>query len=210
MRIKVEVDGKMMDILASQYRNGERAVTGAMRAAQVELKANWRGQVVAAGLGVRLGNAVRGETYPKGEPSMNAAALIWSKAPKITAAHEAGPLIRSPNGFWLAIPTSAAGKGPQGQKITPGQWEKRNGRELRYVYRRGRAPLLVDTGRVLAGARTMGRDGFSRAARGFKNRSVVIFTLVPQVKLAKRLNLMTAADRIGATLPSRIVALWKD
>jgi hypothetical protein len=44
--------------------------------------------------------------------SLNAAALVWSKAPVIVGAHDTGPLIRSKSGFWLAIPTPAAGRAP--------------------------------------------------------------------------------------------------
>lgn len=209
IRASADAAAQFEQDMAEEYLRGEKAVSLAMAGAQADLKAAWRGQIRGAGLGSRLANAVRGEAYPKGQPSMNAAALVWSNAPKITAAHEAGPLITSRNGFWLAIPTAAAGKGRRG-RITPGEWESRTGRRLRFIYRRGRTALLVDTGQVLSGARTVGRDGFSRKARGFKNRSVVIFTLVPQVKLRKRLDLMGAADQVGAGLPARIVANWRD
>lgn len=51
--------------------------------------------------------------------SLNAAALVWSNAPVIVGAHDTGPLIRSRNGFWLAIPTPATGKSTRGGRITP-------------------------------------------------------------------------------------------
>ena len=52
--------------------------------------------------------------------SLNAAAVVWSKAPLIIGAHDAGPLIRAKNGVWLAIPTPAAGKALGGRRITAG------------------------------------------------------------------------------------------
>lgn len=55
----------------------------------------------------------------KGNDSLSAAALVWSNAPVIVGAHDTGPLIRSRNGFWLAIPTPAAGKSTRGGRITP-------------------------------------------------------------------------------------------
>ena len=55
-----------------------------------------------------------------------------------------GPLIRSKNGFWLAIPTQAAGKSTRGGRITPGEWERRTGLRLRFIYRR-RGPSLLLT-----------------------------------------------------------------
>lgn len=66
-------------------------------------------QITYAGLGRRLANSIRNATYPKAGDSLNATALVWSKAPVIIGAHNAGPLIRSRDGFRLAIPTEAAG-----------------------------------------------------------------------------------------------------
>jgi hypothetical protein len=74
-------------------------------------KADWRRQINGAGLGQRLAKSIRAETWPKGTTSIGAAALVWSKAPAIVGAHDTGPLIRSKTGFWLAIPTPAAGCG---------------------------------------------------------------------------------------------------
>ncbi len=81
-----------------------------MREAGTGLKTAWRVQITGAGLGRRLANSIRSQTYPKAGESLNAAALVWSKAPVIVGAHDTGPLIRSKDGFWLAIPTEAAGK----------------------------------------------------------------------------------------------------
>lgn len=209
MKFTVQIDGDLNALMAREYRAGERAVSNTIKAAAEALKANWRQQITGSGLGTKLANAVRSEAYPKGAPSLNAAAIVYSKAPKITAAHEAGATIRSNSGFWLAIPLPSAGKGARGAKITPGEWETKTGRRLRFVYRSGRSALLVDDG-TKTGRRLMGRDGFSREARGFRNRTVPIFALVPQVKLPKRLNLYPAADRVASGLPGAIVANWRE
>ena len=109
---------------------------------------NRRGQITGAGLGRRLANSIRSQTYPKTGESLNAATLVWSKAPEIVGAHDAGPLIRSKDGFWLAIPLDAAGKSLRGGRITPGEWERRRGLRLRFVYRRRGPSLLVADGRL--------------------------------------------------------------
>ena len=83
-----------------------------MREAGTDLKTAWRGQITQAGLGRRLSNSIRSQTYPKAGDSLKAAALVWSKAPVIIGAHDTGPLIRSKDGFWLAIPTAAAAPPP--------------------------------------------------------------------------------------------------
>ncbi|WP_442872968.1 DUF6441 family protein [Aurantimonas sp. C2-3-R2] len=55
---------------------------------------------------------MRSQNFPRSGESLDAAALVWSKAPVVIGAHDTGPLIRSKDGFWLAIPTPAAGKVP--------------------------------------------------------------------------------------------------
>ena len=94
----------------------------------------------------RVANTIRSEQFPKGKPSLDAAALVRSKAPTIIGAHDTGPLIRSKSGFWLAIPTPAAGKSLRGGRVTPGEWERRHGLRLRFVYRRRGPSLLVVEG----------------------------------------------------------------
>lgn len=210
MRITVDIDGDLQAMMADEAAAGERAVSSAMRNAGTALKMAWRQQVVGAGLGVRLGNAARSETYPQGKNSLNASALVWSKAPKIYGAFEHGAVIRSRSGFWLAIPLPAAGKGPRGARITPGVWENRTGRRLRFVYRSGRTALLVDDGtRRSAGSRLRSGQFGPRTARAFKNRTVPMFVLVPQVTLRKRLNLFSAADAAAQMLPASIVSRWR-
>ncbi len=207
--LRVEVRGDVKSILTEERRAGARSVTRAMVGYAQSIKAAWRADITGAGLGTRLANTVRAQAYPQSRASMDAAALIWTRASKIVGAFERGATIRAQNGFWLAVPLPAAMKSGRGGRITPGEWESRTGRVLRFVYRPGRAALLVDDGRVKRGARTLGRDGFSRGARGFKNRTVPIFALVPQVTLRKRLNLYSSALRIAGGLPQRIVGGWK-
>jgi Family of unknown function (DUF6441) len=207
--LTVEVRGSVNDILTEQRRNGARSVTRVMAATAQTIKGAWRGEITGAGLGTRLANTVRAQAYPQSGFSMNAAALVWTRASKIVGAFERGATIRAKDGLWLAIPLAGAMKSGRGGRITPNDWESRTGRALRFVYRPGRAALLVDDGRVKRGARILGRDGFSKAARGFKNRTVPIFALVPQVTLRKRLNLYTTALRLANDLPQRIVSGWR-
>lgn len=207
MRFDVTVQG-WNEFAPAEIRAGERAVSLTMRGVSQSLKGAWRNQVRMAGLGTKLANAIRSDAYPKGKDSLNAAAMVWSKASKIVSAFEDGTVIKSRDGFWLAIPLPAAGRGARG-RITPAEWEKRRGRRLRFVYRSGRSALLVDDGTILARAGKTGRDGKWRDARGFKNKTVPVFALVPQIRLKKRLNLYSEAERQAATVPARIVANWR-
>ena len=193
-------------MMAAEIRAGEKAVTAATREAGTTLKTAWRGQITGAGLGQRLARTIRSEQYPRGQPSLNAAALVWSKAPVIVGAHDTGPLIRSKEGFWLTIPTEAAGRGLRGGRITPGEWERRRGLRLRFVYRRTGPSLLVAEGRLNKGGRAVA----SRSKTGRGRTTVPIFLLVPQVKLPKRLDLDHDAERAYDSVPGLIVANWAE
>ena len=204
MKLGVDITPDLVAVMAAEIKAGEKAVTTAMRKAGTGLKTAWRGQITQSGLGRRLANSIRSRTYPKTGESLNAAALVWSKAPVIVGAHDTGPLIRSKDGFWLAIPTEAAGRGLRGGRITPGEWERRRGLRLRFVYRRRGPSLLVADGRL--NSRGLGVATRSKTGRG--RATVPIFLLVPQVRLPKRLDLDRDAERSQDSVPGLIVANW--
>ena len=204
MKLKLDIDPDIVAMMAAEVAAGEKAVTTAMREASAILKSAWRGQITGAGLGTRLANSIRSQNFPKSGESLDAAALVWSNAPVIIGAHDTGPLIRSKSGFWLAIPTTAAGKSVSGGRITPGEWERRRGLRLRFVYRRTGPSLLVAEGRL----NTNGQAVVSRSKTGRGKVTAPIFLLVPQVKLPKRLDLSRDADRAHDAVPGLIVAGW--
>ena len=204
MKLKIDIDPDIVALMQAEIAAGEKAVSAAMREAGTSLKSAWRSQITGAGLGTQLGNSIRLAIYPKGEDSLNASALVWSNAPVIISAHNTGPLIRSKNAFWLAIPTPAAGKSTRGGRITPGEWERRTGLRLRFVYRRhGPSRLVAETWVI-----TKGRVVASKSKTGRGVATVPIFLLVPQVKLRKRLDLARDAERAVDGVPGMIVGKW--
>jgi uncharacterized protein DUF6441 len=205
MKLNLNVDPDIAAMMQVELLAGERAVTAAMRQAGSDLKADWRGQITGAGLGQRLARSIRNKTYPERGESFGTAAFIWSKAPKIIRAHDRGMLIRSKNGLWLAIPTEAAGKGRGGARLTPGEWERRRGMRLRFIYRRNGPSLLVAE---KARLNTQGTAVASRSKTGRGQVSAPIFTLVPQVKLRKRLDLVRDAEKVAGSVPGLIVEKW--
>ena len=200
MKLNIEFNPDIVALMKAEVAAGEKAVSAAMREAGTSLKSAWRGQIT----GARLGNSIRLASFPKSGDSLNAAALVWSNAPVIIGAHDTGPLIRSRDGFWLAIPTPAAGKSTKGGRITPGEWERRTGLRLRFVYRRRGPSMLVAEGRL----NSKGRAVASRSKTGRGVATVPIFLLVPQVKLRKRLDLARDAERAVDGVPGLIVAKW--
>ena len=207
MKIDLSISPDIVAMMRAELLAGEKAVTAAMRQAGSDLKSDWRGQIAQAGLGQRLARSIRNKTYPERGESLDAAAFIWSKAPKIIRAHDKGVLIRSKNGFYLAIPTEAAGKGRGGARLTPGEWERRRGMRLRFIYRKGGPSLLVAE-RARLNTRSTAVASRSKTGRG--QVTVPIFLLVPQVKLRKQLDLARDAEKVAGSVPGLIVEKWME
>jgi hypothetical protein len=207
VKLEATIIGNVAEQMREAAADGERAVSRAMKEAGSGLKNDWRGQILGAGLGTRLARTIRSAVYPKGMNSLNAATMVWTNAPKPIGAFEQGALIRSKDGFYLAIPTPAAGvKGVGNKRITPGGWEKRTGLRLRFIYRRGAPSLLVAESRL----NTKGRAVASRSKTGRGVATVPIFILVPQVNLRKRLDLARDGEAWANRVPGLIVSNWKE
>lgn len=186
---------------------GEAAVRYGVAEATESLKMRLRYQTRAAGLGGRLAQTWRSNVKPKG-PSFNSDGMVWSKVPHIMRSHAQNTVIRSKraNGY-MAIPTPAAGKGARGARITPAQWERRNGVKLIFVDRPGKNPVLI-ADRVV-GFRKSGAARISKAKKPRKASAEVIFTLVPVVKLNKRMDIEGAANAEIRLLPGYIANRWR-
>lgn len=215
MELKVSAD-KLSVEMAAEIAAGERAVWRGIDKTATKIKASWR-QDVKSRLGQRLANAIRSRTYPEKGASLDAASLIYARpgkgkrggAAEIILGHEEGSLIRSSVGFWLTIPTEEAGKGRRGANMTVGEWERRHGTRLQFVYR-ARGPSLLVAPVKLTKSGRLGKGRMTKAgAYATGTFTSVIFLLVPQAKLRKKLNLRAAADRIAMELPQNIAREWQ-
>jgi hypothetical protein len=183
-----------------------RAATVAVDAAGEGLKNDLRASVRGAGLGTRLGNAIRNRTYPNGNRTSISAASTVAAAPgadEILQGFIQGATIRARNGKrYLTIATPAAGKGPRGGRITPAEYERRHRVKLRFVPgKRGGGFLVLDTGRLT-------RRGGAVPSRARRPRrapeTITIFILVPVVRLAKRLDPQALYRKWQQALPQLI------
>lgn len=201
MRLVASLSGDLSRMMREEVRGLEAAAQSSVAEATEGLKRELRGQVTSAGLGRRLANTWRAEVYPKGGRSLRAAGLVYTRAPNILRAFEDGAVIRSRDGLWLAIPTEAAPRrGVGGKRISPSNFPEHALGKLRFVYRPGRASLLVVDDLRASPSTGSGRKrgGFRRASAtalrtGRGLASVVMFVLVPQVRLRKRLDVAGAA-----------------
>jgi hypothetical protein len=209
LKLAATVARSLQADMRAELRNLERAVGAGTREAGQGLKGELRLQVTGAGLGSRLANAWRDRHYPN--QKVDAASLVWTKAPQIIRAFAEGVTIRSRRGRWLAIPTgNAPRRGTDGKRISPSTFPEHRLGRLRLVARPDKAPLLVVDGlRQSTGRRGGFRRASQRALRSGQGLvTVVMFVLVPQVRLRKRLDVQGAARRWHSQLPRLVLEAW--
>jgi hypothetical protein len=170
--------------------------------------------VISAFGSQRLANTWRGMAFPgKGKASLGPADLVFSKAPHIIEAFSQSTTIRGSSGFWLAIPSPEAMTMRFGsnKRATPHEVEQRLGIKLRFVYRQGKASLLVaDKVRRKIGKRTGFAKASKRAIRTGDTESVVMFFLVEQVTLKQRFDLEAAYAEAAEDMVNRVMAAWNE
>ena len=208
MKFAATVTGSIMAGMEAEIRTISKAVTAGIKEAGRGLKSDLRKQVIGAGLGPRLARTWRDRTYPN--KGYNAAAMVWSKAPQIIRTFDEGAVIRSKSGLWLAIPTPAAPKrGVGGKRINPSNFPEYRFGPLRFVYRRnGPSLLVVDSVRINKSGRVGRRakgGAFTETGRMKQGMAtVVMFIMVPQVRLKKRLDVTREVKRWERRLPGLI------
>jgi hypothetical protein len=195
--------------MQAELRGIEQALASGTRDAGRGLKTELRRQVTSC----RSWSAARQQLARQAlsEQKLDAASLAYTKAPQIVRAFDQGAVIRSKRGRFLAIPTeNAPRKGTDGKRISPRTCPEHRFGPLRFVPRRsGPSLLVVDDLRASVRRKTGQLRGFRRATeRGRQSgqglTTVVMFLLVPQVKLPKRLDVARAAERWSTQLPALI------
>lgn len=213
MRLEAAIKGDLHKFMQKQVEAAEAAVTAGVSEITDNIKTGLRDQVQSAGLGPRLARSWQAKIFPKGRKSIGAAGWIYSKAPVIVRAFDEGARIKSKEGFFLAIPTEAAPKrGIGGKRISPSTFPEYSLGRLRFIYRRNAPSLLVvDNLRASTGKRGGFRKASATALRtGRGLTTVVMFILVPQVKIGKRLDYRAVVNRWQPQLPQAILRNWPE
>ena len=134
MKLAASITRSLQTDMQAELRSIERAVTSGTRGAGRWLKTELRRQVTSAGLGQRLANSWRDKHYPNRK--LDAASLVYTKAPQIIRAFDEGAVVRSRRGRFLAIPTeNAPRKGTDGRRIGPSTFPEHRFGPLRFVPR---------------------------------------------------------------------------
>ncbi len=189
MHLKAALEGKLDELLEKEYKNAAKAVTTGIKTATNGLKMSLRSQVKSAKLGTRLANTWRGDIYPKAKNSISAAGVVYTKAQKILEGFEYASVIRSQNGFWLAIPTLAIKQRVFNKRMTPALYERSKGVRLRFVYRPNGTSFLVHEQR---------------------KKTIIAFILVPQAKMPKLINFETESEKWQEQVPTLIMENWRE
>ena len=189
----------------------ERVVRRVLRAARLSVADNTRGLEKALEAATRdavpgrLWRAWRSEVYPRSGLAQQPTGVVFVNGGErskgaMTFQTRAGR-IKSKDGWFLAIPLPAAGSKGRRRDLTPGEWERRTGLRLRFVYRPNRPSLLVLDEAVLSGKRQIGRANTGRRReKGRGSTTVPIFVLLPQVAFANRFAVEPIVRRFGARL----------
>ena len=213
MRLEAAITGNLHEFMKRQAMAAEAAVTAGVREVSLAAKSDLAAQVVSAGLGVKMSRTWKAVFYPKGKKSISAAGLVYADMPKVIHAFNDNAVIQSPHGFYLAIPTDAAPKrGTNGKRIRPSTFPEETLGRLRFVYRPGKVSLLVVDGlKAGAGVRGKFRKAPASALRSGRGvTTVVMFLLVRQVRLRKRLDVQQVADRRAPELGQAILDHWPE
>lgn len=219
LQLKLAIQGNLAEEMKKELAAGERAAMGAVKTVGTRAKLRLRDQVTEAGMGQKLANTWRDAVYPTRGASLNAATLVFSKAPNIVRAFNVGVTIRSSKGFYLAIPTAAVPKNLSYQdtgtgtfrrnaRATPRGVERALGLKLRMVYRGPGKPSLLVTDDARINKRGQARRASKTAIAKGRTVSVVMFILVPQVRMKKRFNVARVEAQALAELPGELVRQW--
>lgn len=217
--LKAALEGNLYEALKEEVAAGERAAMRAMRNVSDRAKQRLRDQITGAGMGQRLANTWRNNLYPSHGTSLDAAALIWTKAPLIIRAFVDGVTINAVKGRYLAIPTdavpkqvtiAAAGDQYRRKRVTPERLQQAMGVKLRFVpagHGRRFAMLVLDDAKLTKGGRA--RQASKTAIAKGHVATVVMFILVPQVRLPKRFDVERVEAMAENELETEVVAQWK-
>jgi hypothetical protein len=96
MKLAATITRSLQVGIQAELRDVERAVVTGTREAGRGLRTELRRQVTSAGLGQRLASSWRDKHYPNQQ--IDAASLVYTKAPQIIRAFDEGVLIRSKRG----------------------------------------------------------------------------------------------------------------
>ena len=140
-------------------------------------------------LGERVANAWRADVFPKSASKHThaPAVLVYSKAPKIITAFGETTTIHAKNAVYLAIPTENTPR--KGRRLaTPVEVEAMFNQDLILIHGRGQQFLAFVDAIAAKSGRGFRKPTGRRIVAGRARKLVLMFVMVRQVTLQKKLN----------------------
>lgn len=216
LRLKAAFEGDLEKFMKEESRKAAKAVTKGMRSVASGFKNEMRAQTLRGGLGQKMARSWRGDVYPRAQESIEAAAVVYTKAEKAMSAFEEGSTIRARSGGWLAVPTeNAPKKGEGGKRISPQNFPEHRFGKLRFVkLKNGSAILVVDEAQPSYSRKTGEITGYRKASKrtlrtGHKRTTLVMFVLLPRVKMRKKIDFTQSLRRWESQVPLEILKNWR-
>lgn len=193
---RLAIAGSLVKDIEGDIAAIERGRMAAMRLSTEGLKQRLRSQIVSAGLGQRLANSIRSTVYPQRGASANPAGSVFTRGSGHIVLGHHGTLIRpGPGKAYLAIPTEnvptrrrGGAFGGRGTKANPFEVETRFNQDLKFFRTRSGVVLAY-----IDAIRSKNKRGWRSLTRGRLRQGrqierVIMFVLIPQVRLRKRLD----------------------
>ncbi|KAF8818076.1 DUF6441 family protein [Rickettsia endosymbiont of Cardiosporidium cionae] len=162
-----------------EVQSARKAVTAGVKAAGNGLKRTLARETIKAKLGANLSKSWKVQFFPR-RPSTGSSAYISTRAERILQSHAFGAIIKGKNSKWLTIPTEDAPTTGRGRKKSPREVTD----NLEFV------SLKRDLAILLSGDK-------------------VLYTLVPEVKIRKKLDFDGIVSIWERKLAGLIVGKWK-
>lgn len=211
--LKFEIDKLRLDGLKEEVISDVlSAATGAVQTATKSLEREIEALTRAGTPGDKVWRAWGSRTYPTTprQPSYEPVGEIFvngGRRSKGMISYWSRPGVnRKSDGYWLAIPTKEAGVQGRGRNLTPGDWERRTGMKLEFVFpRSARFGLLVARGVSAANGKGALRNPTAlrlqrRGLGGGDVKTKVIFVLIPEQRHANSVSLTGVYERAAATM----------
>lgn len=190
LRVAIKFDSNLDKYAHDVHLRIARGARTAAERQAARAKVLLRQDVVAGGLGEKVANAWRADIYPK-SPAAHThapAVQVYTKAPDIVTAFGQDTVIQHHDGLYLAIPTKNTPRIGR-RYATPLDVEVMFNQDLIFLPGRGQQRLaFVDAVKSKSGKKWRRATSFRTGKQNRKKELVLMFVMVRQVHLRKRLD----------------------
>lgn len=213
--LRIAIKGDLKEYLENELKVAAGAMREGLEITGHQMRRVMRVQTRRAGLGHGMEKSWKIDVYPTGKvKTLHPALVLRTDSPTAMSAFLRGVTIRPKGGQMLAIPTDAAPeKGYDGERISPANFPTGKYGELKWIHRPGKPTLgVVDNVRIRKSgliSRQVKGGSFTKRGRYKKGvATVVMFILVRQATIQKRLSLDPARQIGERRLARNIIAAW--